>query len=72
VLSFNFQAWRYSPLVAMSLLSSISLMAYAYFLEIVDDKSEVKILKIRGARTDPCGPPFLRCCNQLCLYWKIG
>ena len=55
VLSFNFQVWRYSPTIAMSLLSSTSTivcqspsacmiassLAYAHFLETVDVKSEV-------------------------------
>ena len=54
VLGINFQFWRYSPVVAMSLLSTPShacqspsacmiarLLAYAYFLETVAGKSEV-------------------------------
>ena len=61
VLSFSFQVWRYSLMVAMSLLSTRStacqapavwsviprLSAYAYFLETVVGKS-------RGDRTVTC------------------
>ena len=78
VLSFSFQVWRYSPSVAMSLLSTPSTAsqspsacmiawssAYAYFLETVAGRSEVKMLNRRGARTDPCGTPFLRRRNLL-------
>ena len=69
VLSFNnFQIWRYSPTVAMSLLSTPSTacqfpsaymiagsLAYAYFLETVVSKLEVYTFKRKGARMDPCG-----------------
>ena len=54
VLSFSFQVWRYSPSVAMSLLSAPSTAcqspsacviarssAYAYFLEMVAGRSEM-------------------------------
>jgi len=54
VLSFSFQVWRYSPSVAMSLLSTPSTAcqspsacmiarssAYAYFLEMVVGRSEM-------------------------------
>ena len=53
VLSFSFQVWRYSPSVAMSLLSALSTSsqsqsacmiarssAYAYFLEMVAGRLE--------------------------------
>jgi len=41
--------------------------AYAYFLETVVGKSEVYMLERRGAKTDPCGMPFLRHHNLLRL-----
>jgi len=56
VLSFRFQVWRYSPTVAMSLLSTPSTAwqspsacmiarssPYAYFLEIVVGKIEIDV-----------------------------
>jgi len=73
VLSFSFQVWRYSSTVAMSLVSAPSTAchavsmsmhdcyrssAYAYILETVVGRSEMYMLKRRGARTDPCGTPF--------------
>jgi len=71
VLSFTFQICRYSSTVAMFLVSIPSTAcqtpsgckiprsaAYAYFLETVFGRSEIKMLKRRGARTDPCGTPF--------------
>jgi len=78
VLSFSFQVWRYSSAAAMSLLStpstacqspSVCMIAkssvYAYFLETVVGRSEMQMLKGRGARTDPCEMPFLRRRNLL-------
>jgi len=82
VLSFSFQVWRYSPSVAMSLLSvpstacqspSACMMArssaYEKFLEMVVGRSEMQMLNSRGARTDPCGIPFLRRRNL--LLWQF-
>ena len=67
VLSFIFQVWRYSSAVAMSLLNTPSTScqspsacmiarssAYAHFLETVYGRSEIYMLKRRGARTHPC------------------
>jgi len=39
--------------------------AYANFLEVAVGKSCVKMLNKSGARTDPCGTPFLRRRNLL-------
>jgi len=50
-----------SPSTCMITRSS----AYAYFLETVVGRSEMYLLKRRGARTDPCGTPFLRRRNLL-------
>ena len=80
LLSFNFKVWRYSPTFAMSLLSIPSTAcqwpsaymitrssAYAYSLGTVVGRSEVQVLKRRGARTNPCGKSFLRRRNLLRL-----
>ena len=71
-------------MVAMSLLSITSTAcqspsacmiarssAYAYFLEMVVGKSEMLMLKRRGARTDHCGTPFLRRRNLLRLPFPV-
>ena len=84
VLSFSFQVWGYSLTVAISLLNipstacqspSACMIArssvYAYFLETVVGRSEVHMLKRRGARTDPCGTPFLRHRNLLLLLFPV-
>jgi len=73
VLSFSFQVWRYSPRVAMSLVSAPSTAcqspsacmiarssAYAYFLEMVVGRLEMQRFNSNGSRTDPCGTSFLR------------
>jgi len=76
--------WRYSPTVSMSLLSTPStacqslsacmiarLSAYAFFLETVVGRSEIQMLKRRGARTDPYGTPFLRRRNLLRVPFPV-
>ena len=79
VLSFSFQVWRYSPTVALvstpatachspSACMIARSSAYAYFLETVVCRS---MLKRRGAKTDPCGTPFLRCRNLLFLPFPV-
>jgi len=45
-------------------------LGYAHFLE-SEDRSEMLILKKRGARTDPCGTPFLRRRNLLRLPFPV-
>ena len=82
MLSFSFQVWRYSPSVAMSLLSAPSVAcqspsacmmarssAHAYFLEMVVGRSEMWMLNSRGARTYPRGTPFLR--RRDLLLWPF-
>jgi len=45
--------------------------AYAYFLEMVVGRSEMYMLKRRGARTDICGTPFLRWRNLRLLSFLM-
>ena len=84
VLSFSFQVWRYSPTVTMSLLSTpftacqspsacmiARSSAYRDILETVVGMSEMKMLKGRGARVDPCGTPFLRRRKLLLLLFLV-
>jgi len=72
MLSFSFEVWSYSPTVAMSLLCTLSSVcqspsacmiarssAYANFLETVVGKSEMQMMKRKGARRDPCGTPLI-------------
>jgi len=84
VLSFSFQVWKYSLTVAISLVSNTSTAcqspsacmiarssAYAYVLETVVSRSSMWMLKRRGARTDPCGTPFLRRRNLLLMPFPV-
>jgi len=45
--------------------------AYAYFLETVVGRSEMWMLKRRGARTDPCVTTFLRRRDLLLLLFPV-
>jgi len=78
VLSFNFHVWRYSPTVAMSLLSTPSTLyqspsacmiarssVYAYFLETVVVRGVD--VEEKGYKKRPYGMPFLRRRNLLGL-----
>jgi len=47
------------------------IVSYAYFLEKVVGRSEMWMLKRRGARTVPCGAPFLRGRNLLPTIYMI-
>ena len=84
ILSFSFQVWRYSPTVALSLVSTPSTAwqspsaciiarssAHAYVLETAVGRSDMWVLNKRGARTDPCGTPFLRRRNLLLLPFPV-